>query len=384
MKRSYIITGGVVVILLLVAIWVYLLLNGNARTGADLFANLGFDFESHPANVVADPTSDEPSYTVDVNQEKLEQLTTRPVAGFIGTSVASSSVVRYVEQGTGHIYEINLYTGTEEIISRTTIPKVQSAEFSPDGLVVAITAINGYTKDTFFSRIDSLKDTLEGISLPPRADNLSVTENGTARYTLVQNEELVGYEHTLGNELSVLFRVPFHLIKVNWTPEQIRFFNRPAETMLGYLYEVKSGSFTGTPLNGFGLNVDDLGNYQGYTKTVDGELETGFYSLETNEYYTSPILIVPEKCTAVGSANEIICAAPTTKSLDVYDWYKGVVNSEDLLWRMDPELSSATLIESLDLTAGRPVDVTFLQSSTDGTYLLFVNKFDGTLWRYNI
>src|SRR5258706_5577502 len=62
---------------------------------------------------------------------KLRKLVSAPVAGFTIIS-GTTTVVRYLEKDTGHIYDINLQ-GSNQRVTNTTIPRVYEAIFANDG-----------------------------------------------------------------------------------------------------------------------------------------------------------------------------------------------------------------------------------------------------------
>ena len=141
-KQVFIIIGSVIVLILL-AVWVYLLFFGTADTADDVFANLGLNGEEDTTIVVA-PIVEEEQPLVNMERPKLRQLTTKPVAGFneVQHTASSTPVLYYAEMGTGHIYTINLQSGEEVRISGTTIAQANEALFSHDGATVAIASFS--------------------------------------------------------------------------------------------------------------------------------------------------------------------------------------------------------------------------------------------------
>jgi hypothetical protein len=139
MKKILIILG-VIIILVLGAAWAYVFIYGVPENADEIFAR--FD-RAGDAPVF---TGDENSGDIDVGEgddgmnegvvSRLRQLTTRPVAGAVFTTAG----IRYVERGTGHVYEIDLASGEERIVSGTTLQRTIRAVFSPDGTHVALTS----------------------------------------------------------------------------------------------------------------------------------------------------------------------------------------------------------------------------------------------------
>ena len=118
MKNPLLITIGLVLIVLVLGVWLYLLFFGTPDTADEVFSDLGFDIASQPVNVVAPEIPAASDTFVDTAGEKLRQITTRPVAGFVSFFSSSTDLVRYAERGTGHIYELNISTKYCAIILR--------------------------------------------------------------------------------------------------------------------------------------------------------------------------------------------------------------------------------------------------------------------------
>ena len=64
---------------------------------------------------------------------KLRQISSAPVAGYVASSTASSSLVRFVDRGTGHIYEAESISDKINKISNTTLPKIYEAYGNKNG-----------------------------------------------------------------------------------------------------------------------------------------------------------------------------------------------------------------------------------------------------------
>ena len=127
MKKLLIILGSLLTIAILGA-WLYLFTYGTPENGGEIFSRFGFGKNTDIPEVIVDRED----AAVDVgegesgNVERLRQLTVRPVAG----AGFSDTGIFYVEEGTGHVYHIDLATGEEKLLSGTTIPGARHALFS--------------------------------------------------------------------------------------------------------------------------------------------------------------------------------------------------------------------------------------------------------------
>ena len=137
MKRTYFFIAGGVIVCILVGFWVYSFLYGSPTNDGSIFTNLGIFGQNNTEEIYTPPVIDEVP-TVDVNTEKLRQLTTKPVIGARIIDKASTTIMRYVEAGTGHVFDIDLVSGQEVRVSQISVPSAEKAVVSPNGSYVAI------------------------------------------------------------------------------------------------------------------------------------------------------------------------------------------------------------------------------------------------------
>ena len=382
MQRPIIITIGIVIILLVLGVWVYLLLYGTPKETNEVFSNLGFEFTPQSVAVVEENNLNQNKF-VALSGEPLQQLTTKPVAGFTDIAIASSTYVRYVEQGTGHVYDINLETGEETIVSRTTIPKTQEATFSESGENLVITSILEQGSDSILGEIDISAEKINSLNLPPDAENITFTKDSTVEYTLKTDSGTGHYEHDLSNQMNLLTSLPFDQTVMIKNEEETWFYNKPAMDLPGYLYKKSGSSIISTDITGFGLTALAANNSLAYNHYREDKHYTNIFSLTDSETSSGPITMLPEKCSSLTKNNTAVCAAPATRQFNIEDWYKGEEILNDMIWSINLTFAGATVIEDFAET-GRSIDVNKLQTSKNGDFILFRNKIDGTLWRYEI
>src|SRR3989344_6416547 len=70
------------------------------------------------------------------NPSRLFKLPSPPVAGFIPLQNGTSTIVRYADRATGHIFDVSLSNLVKTRIHNNTIPKVYRAVFRSDGNAV--------------------------------------------------------------------------------------------------------------------------------------------------------------------------------------------------------------------------------------------------------
>lgn len=392
MKKTFLIIGGITIIVILFAVWLYLLLYGTPKPVADVFTNFNlFGNSSAPTEEYIPPVII-PEDVVDVTTDKLRQLTVRPVIGFHEYSAASTTPRRvlYAESGTGHIFQINLETGEEVRLSNTTVPNAQAAVFSPRIGYVAIRS--GYQNQNDVVLVE-LNTSGSGVAttLEPRLNDFSFSTDNGLLYTELTTTGTNGVSlnpKTKANR--IIFSLPFQAATVIWssdglTPHYV--YPKASAKLYGYLYAIKGDTIVRQPITGLGLTASANPAYISYT-TVPGQEPLSFiYDLKTNTTELSPIIAEPNKCAfGTKTATRLFCGSAITEYGYNFpdDWYKGTRTFADRIWQVSlSDKTARQLIDPLS-TVGRELDITNMQVSSDEKMLYFVNKNDTTLWTYEI
>jgi hypothetical protein len=100
-----------------------------------------------------------------------------------------------------------------------------------------------------------------------------------------------------------------------------------------------------------------------------------------------PLTTLPEKCAwGVSGASVLYCAVPKSLPRVPYPdaWYQGLVSFDDRLWYFEPESGNSKLLVDPGEEGGQAVDAVNFSVSPDGSYLLFINKKDGSLWGFDL
>jgi len=389
MNRALIITIGIVIIILILGVWVYLMLFGTPEKGGDVFTNLGFEL-SVQDTTIAPPVDSQPIETLVDTQSgaALRQLTTRPIAGFAFISASSSTYVRYVERGTGHMYQINLDTGVENILSRTTVPRVTKAIFSPNANTVALTSYDDYLSNVFVGTLDD-DSNLIGIALQPGANNISFSSDEDVLYAISNKGDTQGYTHNIHTLVqSELFSIDYSNLDIAWGSdlEEMYLTTKPSKELEGFIYTTKDNVLTPTIFSAYGLSALFSNDYIIATH-INGDIYTSIAVDTLESEYELPIIALKEKCVPDTIITGYLwCAAPFTDTTPsfVEDWYKGTVTSDDSLWHVDILGQTAQLSATPKNLIGRQIDVLSIKINTAGSNLSFINKIDHTLWLYDL
>jgi hypothetical protein len=390
MKRSAFIIIGVVLVLVLIAIWIYVLFVGSPENGGT-FADFNFGDTSDPTYIPPedDPVMDQP--VVDVTApERLRQLTTDPTIGYqeVRMSTSSDTLVYYAEAGTGHVYSINLTTGEERRISGTTIPTSQAAAFTPDGRYVMIQSGQGANSSLEVAELDGSDTNPTFTTIDEQVVSFNGVVGDEFLYAVRTVNSTIGKRYNPETNTSEdLFTVPFREAIIVWaeTVDGAHYVYPKATSRLeGFLFEVVDGQLERLPIDGYGLSAVGNDGYIVYSRLVDSEYKTFTYEKGTGLTTEASLVQIPEKCTVSIDSDSILCA----NTLTDYDrnmpdtWYMGEVGFTDGIWEVYPNTQSATLlIESFSET-GRELDMMGLNLSPDEANLYFLNKNDRTLWLF--
>ncbi len=392
MNKTYLIIGGVLLVTILVFVWIYLLIYGTPKPVENFFTD--FSFAENSDNELLPPLLPEVTdEQIDVTDTaKLRQLTTRAVIGF-GEKISNNQderFVLYAEAGTGHIFSINLITGTETRLSNITIPNAQKARFSPDGTVAAIRSGYGSQNSielvTLSGENNSTKETLT----PQMVDFTFSTENKLF-YTEYNSSGLLGRELNPTTKLSrTLFSIPFQNAIVVWsmsssTPHFV--YPKPSAKLSGFLYKISNGTLLREQAAGNGLVALAHNNYFIHTVTTSRGPVSFVTNRTTGMSNSLPIIVEPSKCTfSTLNSETVYCGyEETTLNYEFPDnWYKGQISFADSLWEINVRKGLAVKLIDTKSETGRELDSIGMDISTQNKVLYFINKNDNTLWMYEI
>lgn len=385
MKKPILITALIVTILIILGVWVYFFLYGTQENTDGTFARFGIGGERGDVLVPAEDTRIDVGDANTGLPQKLRQLTTRPVAGASFDAVG----IRYVEQGTGHIYHINLQSGVETIISGTTIPHTAHAIFSKEGNAVIITSRERNENNTIVGTIITdpvTGGTVAGVSLPKGAHEIAFSSaSNTVNYLLDTEAGSAGYAYNMLKKVSVqVFSSPLRDIRVLWG-EPLYVYTTPTAFQKGNLYRVVENELVYTSSGGEGLMASRYDEGVVITKTAGGNsLSTA--RTHSGEETKQAFPFIPEKCVANPTKTQTVyCATPSNRGKEIFpdDWYKGTLSYNDLLWSLDIKTGGAIPLSDFKTESGREIDVMSIGTDSDGGKIWLINKNDNTLWMFD-
>ncbi len=392
MRRAIIFIA--VILVAITAVATYLLLPSiiqdpeatDESSTTDFFGSL-FPFgDNDGQNNVVDEGKEETEEVVKTGTPSpLRQVSTEMVAGarFTNKGTSTPVIIRYMERKTGHIYDMPANSYTANRISNTTVPGIDHLIWTSNTTALLQALSEEKIPENFLGRISTTTQTLSGTPLSGFA-RAAVTGNGTLILaTERENGILVETARADGLERQTIFASPIR----SWIPltggTRVFLHSAPSAATDGFLYELKSGTLSKVvgDVSGFMASVSPTGRYVAYS----GRGNTVFQVLDTekNNVYEIALKTLAAKCGWIPKKEPLlICGVPKTFGNYTYpdDWLLGQAATVDALWLIDPINSETKLISDPEEEANASLDVTNVAVDDTGSYALFTDKNDLTLW----
>lgn len=332
--------------------------------------------------------------------EILFRVTDTPTAGFVALNRGTSStVVRYTERATGHIYDVNLETLEKTRLTNQTLPKIYEAYFRADGSVA------------LFRSLKDDSDTIENILVsftPPRA--IATTSPDSSFYTAsstILRGDIGSVVAGSGNTLFYVLRDAGSIVSATFDGSNQRtlFSSQFTDWILspygnnGLLVYTKAGS--GIPGYAYALSASGgltklLGPLPELTAAMSYDGGKILYSQRDNtglRLFINNILnntvseiaspSIAEKCvwSKVNLAT-VFCGVPSggIGANELNDWYSGKTFFRDRIWSFDAGTELANLLAEPVRILGFDLDVFKPKLSPREDYLVFMNKNDLSIW----
>ncbi|MEY3783917.1 MAG: hypothetical protein RLZZ230_239 [Candidatus Parcubacteria bacterium] len=388
MKRPIFIIVGTVVVILLLAVWAYILFFSTPKTDNGQFTALNIDGNTESV-IDTSATGTEPIVNV-ISDKKLIQLTTKPTAGYreLITTGSSSSIVMYIKSGTGNIGSIDLTTGEERDITTTTINFARQGEITGDGKFVMVQSESGNKKDTVVGTINDNDHTLTLVTIDEQVVSFKALDS-TFLYAVRSGSSVVGKEYNpTTNTSKNLFTIPFIEAAIVWgnSATDVHYAYPKASSQLeGYAYLIQNGKVQRQPISGYGLSMYGNSKFLVYSIRTPKIYQSYLYDMETKLVTPTSFTFIPEKCTSSKTKKSVfICGEDsTTYSQSVPDtWYQGVTAFSDMLWELDINANTINLLSDVSKESGRGIDIIDTSLNAPENHVYFINKNDQTLWLY--
>ncbi len=377
MTKKILLIIGIVVI---IGVAVFLVLGENQtnvdgeKTGFS-FTNY-FPFGQNDTNVDPEPI-DQNSFDQDPNTTtnnnttdqpipKIRKISGEPVAGAIIFDSGTTTIVRFVEKGTGNVYEARSNSLEVKRLTNTTIPKIIRAVWLTNG--------SGFLAQTLLPENEIVETSF--VALTPNQNGAEVLTPFTTKISKLPTgikEILVSGDSTKILYYTTSNSSAFYLSNPDGTGAKMIFGHPLTEWLLRYWKNTSSVVLQTKEASGLPTYFYELNTANGSLTKTDNPMTKIVQNLYT----------LTEKCALpIADDSFVFCAVPDSLPSGTYpdDWYKGTAPTSDSITKIDTE--HGVFYNNLNLSSetGQKIDVTEIKISKDKQHLIFKNKIDGYLW----
>jgi hypothetical protein len=394
MQRNLIIAAGAIVILGVgVALYFTFFNKGPSLTVTQPSLPAAGNASSTTPVVTPHPTATTQTTTV----ARLAKISDGPIVpGEVVTdtkATASSTTevaVGYIERESGNIYSYSPRTGSSVRTSNKTVPGIQSATWLPDGSLAFVRYLTG----TDYSIVNTYALSATGASgffLPQNLSDIDVSTSSVLTLASGVNGSIVSLVRTDGSRSSAIFASPLSEIHTSFAGKnQYLVYTKPTATLTGAAFLVNSkGIFSHIvgPLNGLTAKASPSGKWVLISYTNNGELMTGLVGASTGEYIPLPVATITDKCVWTADDSAIYCGVPVDPSTENNypdDWYQGAISFSDRIWKIQVAGRYAQFVLDFTKDIKTPLDLVAPAIDPLASTLVFINKNDGSLWKYSL
>lgn len=276
-----------------------------------------------------------------IQEPKLFQIHDRPIVNFVVLNRAGHTYARFIEQGSGHVYEYDFATKAKIRISNTSVPGIQSATWAQDGNTVAFqyledgvvrTAVGTLTASSTegsFAKITFLPAGLGSIALSPQGDLIAyVGSRGEDGAVFVAQKD--------GSGARLVFTSPLSRWLLSWKSSDALVAETPLSTSGGVAYSInpKTGArkllhTTSGPFGGLVPAAD------GTTYLYTPSWSQGTTRLDTksgSEFLAFAMNTIPEKCSFIATSTDYaLCGVSGGSDASILTKFENWLRGEGLV-----------------------------------------------------
>jgi len=332
--------------------------------------------------------------------QKIFKISSGPIAGatFIQSLRPTTTVARFITADKGHVFDLVLDSqgSIPKSLSNTTIPGAANAVWAEKGTSVILQYIDGTTPKTLYLSVATTSASTTAPRLqfyPDGIVTLAVSPDGASvSYVLRTDSGIDGYiSRANGSGGKKLFSLPLSQVEVRWPSQStLLVHSRPAAGVPGIAFsvDVKTGSVA--PLvyaPGLSATADvTFSNILIQTSEPGASMRNTYvHNIKTGVDQSLSWDPYPEKCvqSPVGTST-LVCAVPLSYQSPNYldGWHQGTASAPDSILGYNLAAATSFLLASPGSAeeGGALVDIASLAVSPDGKYILYISKFDRSLW----
>ncbi|MEK7108949.1 MAG: hypothetical protein AAB919_00740 [Patescibacteria group bacterium] len=398
--------GGVAAAVVVSAILAWFIFTGG---GAAAPTQSGGTFGSFDNNAVTAGNNGGGTNTTDninqttgtqTSQQKIFKISDGPVAGatFVQTFHPTTTLARFVMADNGHAFDLVLDSqgAVPRALSNTTIPGAVSALWVERGAGAVLQYLGATSPKTVYlgfvasstaktpaTRLQFYPDGIVGLAASPDGSQVAYllrTAAGTNGFVA----------KTDGTGGKLLFSLPLAQVQLRWpSPGTLLAYSNAAAGVPGIAFAVDAKTGAVTPLvyaPGLTATADLNFSHVLYQTVQPGATVRTTYSHDVAAGTDRALSFdpFPEQCVQGPLAASVLyCAAPLTyvapNYLDL--WHQGAASTPDSLFSFNLAAGTSTILASPGGSeGGKPTDMLTIAVSPDAHYLLFVSKYDRSLW----
>ncbi len=332
---------------------------------------------------------------------RLKRISSLPVAGTIVFDKNAETFIRYVERGSGDLFETRAVTAEEPYrIARTSILKIYEAYWADNGQSVILRYLKSGSDEiqNFYTAIGSktgdeyeltggtfLSPSITAFAVSPSTEKIFyVLKSADYSYGIVSNPD--------GSRRTQIFESPITEWLPFWNdPNYVILATKPSASVLGFAYSlnVKTGEWKRIIGSVTGLTVlpnSDTTALATFRNTLEGS-RFGVYYTKDSLVYDWSLRALPEKCVwSKVDDNSIYCTASDNGiyASEPDNWYMGVTSYDDKVWKVNVDTGESTLVFDPEVLVQTQMDMIDLRLDSKDKYLVFQNKKDLSLWLYEL
>ncbi|RJQ34930.1 hypothetical protein C4556_01470 [Candidatus Parcubacteria bacterium] len=333
---------------------------------------------------------------------RLWQITKTPVAGmgFVSPEFGTASstarnvlyTVRFVERGTGYVFDANPASGALTRLTNTLVPRVYEAFVGINGTLI----LRGLDEDTSFvmtsaglatSTPTSIKEpaALSLITLPQDIRELVLSPSGEEVLYLIEQSPGFSVVRSAwnGGDSERVMKVGVSGWQIRWlSDDRIILTQHTADGTSAHVYALESGRLVPLIPGGGALTLlPRAGSPAILYGSVSGNAALAARIDEKTSAVPIPVWTTTDKCVwAPGTELVAYCAVPRVlpSAENVRAKLRGEIYSSDTWWRIDVRAGRA---ESMyDPGGNADIDVENPMIDAGGNYIAFTSARDKTLW----
>jgi len=395
----YILIGAIVVIIFGLGGWYFFIRakqagieTGDAGRGLgeapSFVSRVGSTYENIVSTLTETFTGERESGS-EFERERLSQVSKTPTAGagFVGSG--TSTRLRFVERGTGYVFDFTPETGALERLTNTLVPRTYEAHIGASGRMITRSEEEDGSFSTAKARIATT--TAAGETLYPLLRTFLPNSITTAVLS-PENDELFYIVDTdtggrgmraawAGGAEREIFSSMISGWRAWWLPSgKLVLAQYASDGAVGYAYEIgESGRMT-VLVRGLGLTFLPHPREQAFISGASTNDLSLFVRAGTSSTDTLlPLKTIADKCVWHPRELTAYCATPQTKPaanfLDLY--HRGEIHTSDAWWRIDARDGE---VELLLPTGNATIDVERPVIDDSGERIAFINALDKSLW----